>query len=138
MSQKHIGSSMCFWPSFRSESSRMKEATRALDRRQPAEDLQTALLDSEALQRHVTQQSSRATAGFSSVSRSVAARGYRITETSPTASAEKLRAAALSRPNPSPLKQSSAICRRPSVRRLLMRTVPEMTLYQEPSPSPWL
>jgi hypothetical protein len=29
------------------------------------------------------------------------------------------------------------IGRRPSVRTLLTRTVPEMTLYQEPSLSPW-
>jgi hypothetical protein len=84
----------------------------------------------------VMSRNSRAAAGFSSVSRSVAARGYRITETSSTASAEKLRSAARSRSKPSPLKQNSAICRRPSVSSLLMRTVPEMTLYQKPPLSP--
>jgi hypothetical protein len=75
---------------------------------------------------------SQATAGFSSVSRSVAAREYRITLTSATASAEKLRLAALSKPNPSPLKENSAIYGRPSVRSLLIRAVPGMTLYRKP------
>jgi signal-transduction protein with cAMP-binding, CBS, and nucleotidyltransferase domain len=45
---------------------------------------------------------------LSSISRSVAARGYRITVASTTASAENPRSAAPSRPNASPLKQNSA------------------------------
>ena len=120
---------MCFSSSSRSDISRRNEATRSVAvSRSKIMDRPCAATGLSS----VMSRSSQATARFSSVSRSVAARGFRIALTSATSSAEKLRFAALSKPNPSPRKKNSAICRRPSVRSLLMRAVPGMTLYQKP------